>query len=115
MDPIKADFLIVKVEENIWDVVIFAEDAVLEAFASIFHAQHIPESVFDKKPVAILPNFEESEHAEVWKQYWMDAFADPENACLSCTTVNELFQRIAEGRQKKAGNDLTSRQSPDHM
>lgn len=101
MEPIKANFLIIKVEDDVWDVAVFAEDAVLNAFVSIYNCHKIPESVFDKKPMVVVPDFPNQLHAETWKQYWIEAFSDPDNACKTCTTVNDLLQLIEQGRAKK--------------
>lgn len=101
MDPIKANFLLVKVSENTWDVVIFGENAVLKAFANVYGAHYVEESVFENQPVAIVPDFPNQLHAESWKQYWIQAFAEPEKACKTCSTVNELFHLIEMGRAQQ--------------
>ncbi len=56
MDPIQASFMIIKVEDNIWDVAIFGEPSVLEAFSSVYDAHYVHESVFEKRPMAIIPD-----------------------------------------------------------
>lgn len=101
MEPIQASFLIVKAEDTIWDVLIFSEDAVLEAFSSIYDAHYVAQSVFEKRPMAVIPDFPDKRHAEVWKEYWIEALRDPDNACKSCTTVNQFFEIIEEVRQGK--------------
>jgi hypothetical protein len=98
-EPVKANFLMVKVSEGVWDVVIMAESAVLRAFEETYGAHYIEDSVFNDQPVAIVPDFPNQHHAESWKEYWIIAFNDPENACKTCNTVNELFSRIETGRQ----------------
>jgi len=99
-DPVEATFLLVQVDENTWDVVIMAEEAVLKAFEETYQAHYVENSVFDDKSVAIVPDFPNKIHAESWKQYWIIAFNDPENSCKTCQTVNELFTRIENGRSK---------------
>ena len=101
MDPIQASFMIIKVEDNIWDVAIFGEPSVLEAFSSVYDAHYVHESVFEKRPMAIIPDFPDKRHAEVWKEYWIDALRNPDTACKSCATVNQLFNVIEEVRQGK--------------
>ncbi len=101
MTQIKAEFMVIKVEDNVWDVAIFGEPGVLEAFSSVYHAHYVHESVFDKKPMALMADFPNKNHAEIWKQYWVDALNSPEDACKSCATVNELFQVIYDVRQGK--------------
>lgn len=99
MEPIDSKFLIVKVDEQTFDVVIFAEKAVLKAFEKIYKAFYIEKSVFSENPVSIVSDFPNQDHAELWKQYWIEAFAEPEKACKTCTTVNDLFSLIEQGRQ----------------
>lgn len=101
MEPIKANFLLIKVEENLWDVAIFADKSVLSAFNSIYQGHYIEESVFDKKPMIVIPDFPNQIHAETWKQYWIEAFADPDNSCKTCTTVNDLMNLIEQGRKEE--------------
>ena len=96
--PIEANFLIVKVDEGTFDVVIFSEKPVLLAFEEVYNAYYIEKSVFQDKPVAIISDFAKQEHAEAWKQYWILAFSEPENACKTCVTVNKLFGLIEQGR-----------------
>lgn len=98
-EPVEAQFALVGVDENTWDVVISAEPAVLRAFQDTYNAHYIEKSVFGDKPVAIIPDFPNQLHAESWKEYWIIAFADPENACKTCQTVNDLFALIEAGRK----------------
>jgi hypothetical protein len=98
-EPVEASFTLIGVDSDTWDVVISAEVAVLKAFQDIYNAHFIEKSVFDNKPVAIIPDFPNQLHAESWKEYWIVAFADPENACKTCHTVNELFAKIEAGRK----------------
>lgn len=100
MDPVEANFLLVQVDESTFDVVIFAEEEVLRAFQEVYKAHYIPDSIFENQTVAIIPDFPNQHHAETWKQYWIQAFAEPENACKTCETVNALFERIEEGRNE---------------
>ena len=102
MEPIDAQFLIIGVEETVWDIAIFAEKPVLKAFEKIYHGHYVEESIFDKRPMCIIPEFPNQMHAETWKQYWIRAFADPDHACQGCVTVNELFQFIE--RERAANN-----------
>ncbi len=97
-EPINASFVLVKVQENVWDVVIMAEEAVLRAFESLYGAHYIEDSVFNEQPVAIVPDFPNEIHAESWKEYWIIALNDPANACKTCQTVNELFARVERAR-----------------
>ncbi len=101
IDPVQAQFTLVAVEETAWDVIIMAEPAVLRAFQETYHAYYIEKSVFGDKPVAIVPDFPNKMHAESWKEYWIQAFADPENACQSCQTVVEMFDKIVRLRAEQ--------------
>lgn len=102
MEPIDVQFLVIKVEENVWDVAIFAEKAVLRAFEKIYQGFFIEESVFDKRPMCIIPEFPNQIHAETWKSYWIRAFAAPDKTCDSCVTVRELFRFVEKERGKDA-------------
>lgn len=97
-EPVDASFLLVKVDEQTWDVVIMSENAVLRAFEETYNAHYIENSVFDDQSVAIVPDFPNQHHAESWKEYWIIAFNDPQNACKTCQTVNDLFRRIESAR-----------------
>jgi len=99
--PVEAQFTLVKVEEYAYDVIIMAEPAVLRAFQETYNAHYIEKSVFAEKPVAIVPDFPNEIHAESWKEYWILAFADPENACKTCATVQELFDKIERARSEQ--------------
>jgi len=95
MDPVRATFTIVKVQEDQWDVLIFAEEAVLKGFVDTYpNLFYVAESVFDKTPMVVAPDFPNQNHAKIWKEYWEIAFKDPNKSCRSCPTVQELFQRI---------------------
>ena len=98
-EPIKVEFLLVKVEEDTWDVCIFGHEAVLKAFEKIYQGHYIEKSVFEDRPMIVIPEFPNEQHAEVWKQYWLEAFGDPENACKTCPTVTSLFRTIEENWQ----------------
>ena len=100
MGPIDAQFLVIKVEEDVWDVAIFAEKAVLKAFEKVYDGFYVEESVFDKRPMCVIPEFPNQMHADAWKQYWILAFHNPNKSCKSCVTVNELFRYIEEERGK---------------
>ena len=99
--PVDAEFILVQADTNTWDVIIAAEESVLRAFQETYHAHYIEKSVFGERPVAIIPDFPNQHHAESWKQYWIISFADPENACKTCQTVNDLFDKIEKGRIEK--------------
>jgi hypothetical protein len=101
IDPVQAQFTLVAVEESTWDVIIMAEPAVLRAFQETYNAYYIENSVFGDRPVAIVADFPNKMHAESWKQYWIEAFADPENACKSCQTVVEMFNKIERARAEQ--------------
>ena len=101
IDPVHAQFTLVAVEETAWDVIIMAEPAVLRAFQETYHAHYIEKSVFGDNPVAIVPDFPNKMHAESWKEYWIQAFADPENACKTCQTVQEMFDKIVRARAEQ--------------
>lgn len=98
MRPISAHFMLIKIEEDVWDVAIFGEDAVLKAFAKFYNGFYVEESVFDKKPMCVIPEFPNQLHAQAWKEYWTKAFKDPSQACGSCTSVHDLFQFIEKER-----------------
>jgi hypothetical protein len=101
MDPIKASFMLVKVEEDQWDVLIFAEEAVLKAFTKTYpNVFYVQESVFNKSPMVVVPDFPNQEHAKVWKEYWQIALADPGKSCDNCPAVNEFFRHVEQGRRK---------------
>ncbi len=103
MDPIQATFEVVKVKEDTWDVIILSEDAVLKSFLKVYeNLFYIEDSVFDNKPIVIAPSFPDSINAESWKEYWVLAFSDPDNACKTCPTVNELLKRIEQSRKKSS-------------
>ena len=91
---IEASFLIVKIKEDVWDVLVFGAVPILKAFSDIYHGIFVSESKFDNKPVCIMPNFENKQFAEAWKNYWIEAFSSPEKACKTCPTVSEMFEKI---------------------
>jgi hypothetical protein len=101
IDPVQAQFTLVAVEADTWDVIIIAEPAVLRAFQETYNAHYIEKSVFGDNPVAIVPDFPNKMHAESWKEYWIQAFADPENACKTCQTVQEMFDKIVRARSEQ--------------
>ncbi len=102
MEPIDAQFAVIKVDDNTWDVIIMGDSAILKSFTSVYDKLfYIEESVFDKKPAVIAPDFPNGTHAEAWKQYWVLAFNDPDNACKTCPTVKQLLGLIEEARQEK--------------
>jgi len=101
MDPLNANFMLVKVEEDQWDVLIFAEESILQAFAQTYsNVYYVRESVFNKSPMIVVPDFPNQEHAQVWKEYWQIALADPDNSCDSCPAVNEFFKHVAYFREE---------------
>ena len=101
MEPINAQFAVIKVDENTFDVVIIGEDAVLKSFIKVYDKLfYVENSVFDNKPAIIAPDFPNAQHAETWKQYWATTFADPDNACDTCPTVHQLLGLIEEARKK---------------
>jgi len=101
MEPVTAQFAVIKVDDNTFDVVIMGEEAMLKSFVQVYDKLfYIEESVFDKKPAVIAPDFPNGQHAEAWKEYWVQAFADPDNACETCPTVKQLLGFIEEARQK---------------
>ena len=100
MEPIKVHLETIKVDDYTWDVVILAEEAVLQSFVKVYKDLfYVDESIFNKNPAVIAPNFSNKLQADTWKAYWVRAFADPENACDSCATVHELLELIEEARQ----------------
>ncbi len=103
IEPIDASFLLIKVEEDIWDVAVFGEESVLRAFEKVYGAFYVEKSVFDQKPMCVIPEFPNKIHAETWKEYWLEAFRDPQHACQTCSTVTKLFALIEEA--KKAPNE----------
>lgn len=100
MNPVQAEITVAKVDENTWDVLIFAEEAVLKAFESTYSngVFYVERSVFDNKPMVVVPAFPSQEHASVWKEYWVKALADPDNSCKSCPTVMEFFQKVQQAK-----------------
>ena len=101
MEPIDAQFAVIKVGETTFDVVIMGDESVLQSFAKVYDKLfYIEESVFDRKPAVIAPDFPNAQHAETWKQYWVTTFADPDHACDTCPTVNQLLGFIEESRKK---------------
>ena len=99
--PIKVEFLLVKVDDSAWDVCIFGDQSVLRAFEKVYQGHYIERSVFDDKPMIVIPEFPNEKYAEAWKQYWVEAFNDPDKACKTCPTVTSLFQTISEFWQGK--------------
>lgn len=101
MEPIDASFEIVKVDEDTWDVLIFADLYILKAFNEVYpNLFYVEESVFKKLPVVIAPDFPNRAHAATWRAYWQTAFADPDNSCDSCPTVKDLLGRIEKSRNE---------------
>lgn len=99
MDPIKANFMLVKVDEEHWDVLIFAEQAILKAFASTYpNIFYVEKSVFKDSPMVVVPDFPKQNHAQAWKEYWEQAFQDPDKSCHTCPVVQELFRFIEAHR-----------------
>jgi hypothetical protein len=106
MEPIRANFMLIKVAEDKWDVIITGEQAVLNAFSQTYsNLFYLEKSVFDKKPVVIAPDFPNQDHAKIWIEYWEMAFEEPENACKSCPTVQELFGKIEANRKNLQASD----------
>ena len=103
MECINAQFEVVRVDSNTWDVIIVAEDAILKSFVKVYPKLfYIEQSVFDCKPAVVAPDFPNQLHAASWKSYWERAFSDPDNACKTCATVNQLFTFIEDARQKSS-------------
>lgn len=102
MEPIDVQFLIIKVEEDVWDIVIFAEETVLKAFEKIYHGFYVEESVFNKRPMCVIPEFPNQHHAEIWKNYWLAACTAPSKSCKSCATVSEFFRLVEKERKEKS-------------
>jgi hypothetical protein len=102
VERIQAHFEVVKVDDKTWDVIILAEADVLQAFAEVYtNLFYVEESVFDRKPAIIAPDFPNQLHAAAWKSYWVRAFEDPDNACETCATVKQLLGLIEKARQKR--------------
>ena len=102
MEPIDAQFAVIKVNDTTWDVVIMGEEAMLKSFVRVYDKLfYVEESVFDRKPAVIAPDFAKGHYAEAWKEYWVQAFNDPDKACKTCTTVKQLLGFIEEARQEK--------------
>lgn len=98
MTKLKTQFVIIKVEEDIWDVAIFGDTIVLKAFEKVYGGFYVEKSIFDQMPMCVIAEFPNENHAEIWKQYWLKAFNDPDNSCKTCPTVNQLFQIINNGK-----------------
>jgi hypothetical protein len=102
MEPVYAEFAVIKVDDNTYDVIIMGEEAMLKSFVKVYDKLFfIEESVFGKKPAVVAPDFPNSQHAETWKQYWVQAFADPDNSCETCPTVKQLLGFIEQARKEK--------------
>lgn len=99
MGPIDVQFLVIKVKEDVWDVAVFAEQPVLKAFAKFYHGFYVEESVFEKQPMCVIPEFPNQMHAQAWKEYWLKAFRNPGQACGTCTSVHDLFEFIENERE----------------
>jgi len=82
----------------VWDVALFGEQYVLKAFDKVFKGFYVEKSVFDGKPMVVIPEFANENHANVWKQYWIESFQDPQKVCNTCPTVDKLFAAIKEFR-----------------
>lgn len=97
MNPVQADLKVVKVDDNTWDVLVFAEDKVLKAFESTYTGGvfYVERSVFNNKPMVVVPSFPSQQHATVWKDYWVSALAEPDKSCKSCPTVMQFFEKIS--------------------
>jgi hypothetical protein len=103
MEPVDAQFAVIKVDDTTWDVVIIGEDAMLKSFTRVYDKLfYVEESIFDKRPAVIAPDFPNGDHAETWKQYWVLAFNDPDNACKTCATVKQLLTMIEKARAEKS-------------
>ncbi len=103
MEPVQAQFAVIKVDDDTFDVVIMGEEAMLKSFVKVYDKLFfIEESVFDKSPAVIAPDFPNGQHAETWKQYWVLAFNDPDNACKTCATVKQLLTLIEQARVEKS-------------
>ena len=100
MTAIKANFMVVQAAEEVWDVLIFSTPNVLKAFQETYPAGafFVEKSVFNDSPMVVIPAFPNKQHAEVWKEYWKNAFSDPDKSCQTCPTVRELFQRIQKNK-----------------
>jgi hypothetical protein len=100
MNPIKANFMIVKIDEDHWDVLVFAEQSVLKAFCSTYpNIFYVEKSVFKDIPMVVIPDFPKQNHAKTWKEYWEQAFEDPDKSCQTCPVVQELFRFIEAHRE----------------
>ena len=101
MEPISANFQVLKIEPDVWDVVILAEKSILQSFVKVYDNLHyFDKSVFNNEPAVVAPDFPNQLHAMAWRDYWKKAFADPDNACKTCPTVNELLQHIEKARNE---------------
>ncbi len=99
MNKIKGSLNVVKVEEHVWDVVVLAEAAALQAFMDVYpNLFYVERSVFNDAPAVVAPDFANKQHADTWAEYWRIVFDDPENACKSCPTVKEFIDILERGR-----------------
>ena len=94
MKPIKCSFEVVKVKENEYDVLFFADLLVLKVFSSVYPEFFFMEKSKFGRPLIAVPSFTKLEGAEVWIKYWKDAFSNPSKACTTCPSVREVFQRL---------------------
>ena len=103
MEPVNAKFAVIKIDDNTFDVVVMGEEAMLKSFVKVYDKLfYVEESVFDRQPAVIASDFPNSPHAETWRQYWVQAFADPDNSCKTCPTVKQLLGFIEEERKKSS-------------
>jgi len=99
MEPIEGNFQVVKLAENQYDVLFFAEEKILKAFSKTY-----PESIFIEnskfgKPLIAIPNFETKNLVNLFINYWIEAFQNPDKACKTCPTVNEFLTAVEKSRQ----------------
>jgi len=97
MKPIKAQFEIVQVENEVFDVLVFSRLSVLKAFQNAYpETIFIEKSKFNGVPMLAVPSFDSNFKARAWVGYWEEALSDPEKACKSCEIVQFFFKLVGD-------------------
>jgi len=103
MEKIVGKLQVVKTPEDLWDVIVLAEEPVLKAFSQIYsNVFYIEKSAFEEKPIIVAPDFGDKLQALTWAHYWQDVFDNPNKACTSCATVVQ-FLEIVQTERVRAG------------
>lgn len=107
---IPAQFEVVKVAEDQFDVLVFSSNSVLKAFQMSYpETVYIERSKFNDLPIIAVPNFDSNFKARTWVGYWQEALNDPEKACTTCEIVQYFFKLVSDFQNK----ELDARQTPN--